>query len=185
MGATTGLKNALKQIRFNITRHINRWYELLGNTITDYAIPYTVSDAVSQPKVGEVAYTTYVPAPGEPNPPLYNMNFWDGQQWVTIAGATGGAPSTFFPTFDDDTSNDVALYREIDGGVFPTVVRWRKTPGGTIIQEKTITRDAQQRPTLVVWKYYNSSGNLLRIVSDAITYSGSSVVESSRTRTLS
>lgn len=185
MSATTGLKTALRNLNGYISRHINRWSELMADAITNFTIPYTIGSIASQPKTGEVLYSPHTPQEGEINPPVYDMSFWDGTQWVTVAGSTSGVPTSIvFPHFDDDTLEG-GLFREINGGSpFPAHVIWWTDSGKTVkVKEKLITRDAQQRPLVIVWKFYQN-GNLIRTTSDTITYSGSSVVETSRTRTV-
>lgn len=76
-------------------------------------------------------------------------------------------------------------YKEITGGVFPTLVIWydNNGVGKKKIVEKTINRNANQTPSTIVWKIYDASEVLIRTITDTFTYS-SGVFESSRLRTV-
>jgi hypothetical protein len=77
--------------------------------------------------------------------------------------------------------------KEIDGGMFPTEVRWKRADS-TLLVKKTITRSGggatNLTPTPIVWRMYGLDGStVLATVSDAISYSG--VMETGRIRTIS
>jgi hypothetical protein len=77
--------------------------------------------------------------------------------------------------------------KEIDGGLFPTEIRWKRADT-TLLVKKTITRSGggatNLAPTPIVWRIYDTDGtSILSTVSDTISYSG--VAETGRTRTIS
>ena len=77
--------------------------------------------------------------------------------------------------------------KEIDGGLFPTEIRWKRADA-TLLVKKVITRSGggatNLAPTPIVWTIYDTDGStVLATVSDAVTYSG--VAETGRTRTIS
>lgn len=67
---------------------------------------------------------------------------------------------------------------------FPTsIIWWESSSKLKKIIELTITRNANQTPSLEIWKVYNTDGSTVKAtVTDAISYSG--IFETSRTRTI-
>lgn len=69
------------------------------------------------------------------------------------------------------------------GSPFPTSRTWWSSAAKTVRRvDQTITRDAQQKPTSIVWKIYDAAGAVLLTVTDTIAYSGP--FTSTRTRTI-
>jgi hypothetical protein len=90
--------------------------------------------------------------------------------------------------FIDDGPGDgfaSGAYKAISGQPFPTSIIWYTDNTETSkIVEKTIVYNAEQLPTVVVWKMYDEDGStVLHTVQDTIAYNG--VFENSRTRTIS
>lgn len=106
---------------------------------------------------------------------------WRTGGWHPMSAGGGAGPVTAVVRWkEDDDVDDAGLYREITGGVFPTAITWYTNAGkGTKVKEISITRDGNQLPTVIVWRFYDA-GVLARTYTDTITYSG--VTETSRTR---
>lgn len=79
-------------------------------------------------------------------------------------------------------------FREIIGAPWPTSVTWYTDAGKTAkIVEKLVSRNAEQAPTQIVWRLYDSDGTTILITStDTITNTGTpAVFESTRSRVIS
>ena len=135
---------------------------------------------VYQPAIGTV---------GEKDGELYvsndlnpaNVWIWQGGAWNGLAGGAGSTPQAlaYYHKFPDD-SDDISGYREITGGAFPSNITWWTSPAKTAkTAEWIISRNAQQLPITVVYRFY-AANLLVRTYTDTITYSG--VTETSRTR---
>ncbi len=76
-------------------------------------------------------------------------------------------------------------YKEVVGGAFPTSEIWWTTSAKLVkIVELAITRDAEQKPTIEVWKLYSADGlTVVEQITDTFAYSGP--FEQSRTRSIS
>ncbi len=121
-----------------------------------------------------------------------DMLFKDGNNpgGFTLTILAAGATHKSLIHFIDEGPADeftTGATKEIDGGLFPTEVRWKRADT-TLLVKKTITRSGggatNLQPTPIVWRLYATNGTtVLATVSDAITYTGAS--ESSRVRTIS
>ena len=80
---------------------------------------------------------------------------WQNGTWWPLVSGTGGAVvgTTYFK-YDED-ADDTGLYREVTGQPFPTSVNWyTDNTKVTKVRELLITRDGNQKPTTIQWKYY-------------------------------
>lgn len=85
--------------------------------------------------------------------------------------------------------HSIAGYKEIlpSEEPFPTSVTWYTNSGKTIkLVDKTYTYDENTRITSIVYKLYDKTteNNIVRTMTDTISYSGLSVFETSRTRVM-
>lgn len=74
-------------------------------------------------------------------------------------------------------------YREVlpAGNPFPSSVTWyADDTKAVVLLRESITRAADQSPTTIVWQVYDSVGNLVRTITDALTYAN--LIETTRTR---
>lgn len=111
---------------------------------------------------------------------------WQGSSWwplgsAAVAQGAQGPPGVPFAKYEED-ADDPGLYREITGNPFPTaIIWWTSAAKVTKVKELLITRDGNQNPTQIQWKFY-SSGVLQRTYTDTITNSGP--FEASRSRVI-
>lgn len=108
---------------------------------------------------------------------------WQNNSWNPLGGSAGGGAVqiTLYDKYDED-ADDAGLYREVVGQPFPTSVIWYTSPTKvTKVKEQLITRNGNQQPTQIVWKFY-TNGNLTRSYTDTITYTGA--FETSRSRSI-
>jgi hypothetical protein len=173
------------------------WFALFADktaTPNGGIVPYTFgldSSIVSFPELGEIVYqpnTNFgVPDPisGVIDNARYTAAFWNGYEWQSISGS--GTVSTAIvtrSTTEDDVEfeGNINVYKEVTGGAFPTLIAWYPSSAKlTTLKEIIITRDAGQKPTTIVYKFYVA--NVLSATwTDTITYSGP--FEVSRTRSV-
>lgn len=105
------------------------------------------------------------------------INNIDLRQLIFLADGVGGPMEGFLS----------GSFREIlpSDSAYPSSIIWWDS-GAKIfkIVEKNITYDSIKRPTMISWKSYSSGGNLMHTIIDTISYNGSSIFESTRTRTV-
>lgn len=195
MGAWTRLRDYMLSWQGSSIATFPAWVEefatKLLNTVTGFTIgPTYEPDPTNFPG----AYSPAAGVSGDKDGEFYlssDLNprqlwIWQGGVWWPITGG-GAAPvppsSEGYPKFEDD-ADITGLYREIVGQPFPTSVTWYTNAGkGTKVRELLVTRNAEQLPTQVQWKFY-SAGVLSKTFTDVITYTPGTILEASRTRSV-
>jgi hypothetical protein len=156
--------------------------------------------------VAWVPLQTVCPAGADPNAQylvLSSSTFNPNERVLVLgtglSGSDGGPTSVFSASVDfrqtsfvNDTgpfellAQAESAYKVTQNTVFPLTVSWYADAGHTtLLQRKTMVRNAQQNPTTINWFLYEADGvSLRRQYQETITYTGVNETNRIRTRIL-